>query len=371
MLKFLNKNSGSFLGVDIGTMGVKVVQLGGEKGSLKLETYGLLETYGSFELLNSSLQVKNSKLLSNRVSDLLKRVISESKATAKQVAMSVPIFSTFSSLIELPDMPDNEVAAAVSFEARRYIPIPLNEVILGWNIVGRRINKEAGDLGGGDSSKKIQILLVAISKEIAKRYAHIAELSGLKLTGLETESFSLARSLIGKEDVQNSEAVIIVDIGSRTTNVIIADKGLVIKNHSVNTSGDEITRAISYGLGVDFDRAESLKRNFGLNARDTSGKKVFEIIVPIVDMVLAEVEKTMDYYFRKRGRKIGKVILTGGSANLDGLGDYFSKKLELKALVGNPWRYLSYPRSLTPVLQEIAPTFSIAVGLAMKGVEDN
>ena len=164
------------MGIDIGTMGIKIVQLGEEKDKLKLETYGLLETYDSFELLNNSLRIKNSASLNSRVSELLSEVIRKSGATAKQAAMSVPIFSTFSSLIELPDMSDSEIKSAIPFEARKYIPIPLDEVILGWNVIGRKDNQKLGGLSGG-KSKKVQILLVAISKEIAKRYTQSAKLA--------------------------------------------------------------------------------------------------------------------------------------------------------------------------------------------------
>jgi type IV pilus assembly protein PilM len=219
MLKFLSKSPSSFLGIDIGTMGIKIVQLGDENGKLKLETYGLLETYDSFELLNNSLRIKNSTSLNNRVSELLSEVIRKSKATAKQAAMSIPIFSTFSALVELPDMSDSEIKSAVPFEARKYIPIPLDEVILGWNVIGRRDDQGLGGLGG-KKSKKVQVLLVAISKEIAKRYTQIAKLAGLKVTVLETESFSLARSLIKNGNSQSSDPAVIADIGSRTTNVI-------------------------------------------------------------------------------------------------------------------------------------------------------
>ena len=349
-------------------MGIKVVQLGEENNKLKLETYGLLETGDSFELLNNSLRVKNSASLNNRISELLSEVIQKSKVTAKQAAMSIPIFSTFSALVELPDMSDSEIKSAVQFEARKYIPIPLDEVILGWNVIGRRDDQKLGG-PGGKKSKKVQILLVAISKEIAKRYIQIAKLAGLKVTVLETESFSLARSLIRNENGQRSDSVIIADIGSRTTNIIVVSDGMVMKNHSVDTSGDEMTRALSYGLGIDFKRAEDIKRSFGLECRGINGKKICEIIIPLADIIVAEVEKMIRYYSSKRDGKVKKIILTGGSANLKGLDDYFNKKLGLVIERGNPWKGLSCPGSLSPILREIAPSFSVAVGLATAGLE--
>lgn len=372
MFNFLHRSPKSFLGVDIGTTGIKVVQLGGEKNNPKLETYGLVETCGSLEFLNGSLESKskNSTFLNGRVSGLLKEILDKSKATAKQTAMSVPVFSTFSALIELPDMPENEIESAIFFEARRYIPISLDEVILGWDIVNKNTSGKTNGIGAKNSETS-QILLVAISKEIAKKYAQIAKSAGLKLTALETESFSLARSLIKKEDVQGASSVIIADVGSMTTNIVVVDKGSVIKNHSVDVSGDEITRAISYGLGVNFDRAESFKRSFGLEAQNVNGKKIFEITVPIIETIVTEIKKMMDYYSKKRGGQFERVILVGGSANLKGLSNYFSKRLGLTVELGDPWRYLSYPEPLTPVLREIAPSFSVAIGLAMKGFDEN
>ena len=179
----------------------------------------------------------------------------------------------------------------------------------------------------------------------------------------------MARSLIRGGGGKISDSVIIVDVGSRTTNVIVIGGGMVMKNHSVDTSGDEITRALSYGLGVDFERAESLKRNFGLECKGINGKKICEITIPLGDVIVAEVEKMMKYYSSKRDGQVNKIILTGGSANLKALDNYFSKKLGLTVERGNPWKGLSYPNSLSPILREIAPSFSVAVGLATVGFD--
>jgi Tfp pilus assembly PilM family ATPase len=127
--------------------------------------------------------------------------------------------------------------------------------------------------------------------------------------------------------------------------------------------------SLSYGLGVDFERAEALKRNFGLERKGINGKKICEITIPLADIIVSEIEKMMRYYSSKRDGQVKKIILTGGSANLKGLDSYVSKKLGLAVERGNPWKGLSYPNSLSPVLREIAPSFSVAVGLATAGFE--
>jgi len=366
MFNFFRKKPSSFLGIDIGTTSIKVVQLGMEDKNVKLENYAFLEDKDYLEVLGNINGSSNLKISDTQVIDDLTKIKKEAKITCVDTIMSIPVSSAFSSIISLPNMPEDEISRAINFEARQYIPIPINEVVFDWSVINKGDEEKSdGNFKSSDARKKIKILLVAIPKEITEKYTTIASALGLKLIALETESFSLARSLITDE----KGVFTIVDIGNKMTNVTVIEDGYVLASHSAfGTGGKEITRAISYGFNVDFKRAEELKKDIGL---DFSGsrKKVSEIILPTVNIIISEIKKMNEMYLRQNRRAIKKVIVTGGSANLRGLIKYFSNELNMSVKVGDPWKNIVYDKMLAGKLKEMSSDFSVAVGLALRGFE--
>ncbi len=361
MFDFLKTKRKSFLGIDIGTSSIKLAQLGMDNNRVKLETYGLLETYGKIELVQGTIQTSSVSLLGSQVVELLKNLLERSKATAKEAVLSVPVFSTFSAVMELPDMPYNQIESAIPYEARQYIPVPISEVILGWNIIGKK-NLEPTAASGMVPSPKIEVLLVAIPKEVANKYAEIAVAANLSLKAIELESFAMSRALVGNDAIPT----LIVDIGSKVTNILVVDNGYVMMNKGMDTSGAEITRALSHGLNIDFKRAETLKRERGMIITNESDRAVNRIMIPIIDLMANEAKRIADLYNYKTGVKVERVFLCGGSAYLPGLVEHFAKIFGLPTVVGNPWGKITYPVGLEPVLNELAPAFCISVGLAMR-----
>lgn len=353
----------SCLGLDIGTSSIKLVQLKRSEGRYKLETYGELQTYGYLERLNDPFQTKSLTMLESQVVEMIRKLLKEAEASIKQVAMSIPVFSAFVSTVNLPPMSQKELPRALFFEARRYIPISLSEVRIDWKI----IEKERADSSKTKKKDlfKFQVLLVAVPKEIIAKYLRITKTLGLKLSVLELESFSYIRSLIGSDPSTSC----ILDFGARSTSFSIIDKGFIRASHSLDTAGTELTRALSHGMGIDFRRAEMYKREKGLNHREIeTGREVKDILLTLIDKIILEAERMIDNYQTKTKRKVTKLILSGGSANLVGLEEYLEKKLKIDVVAANPWARVSYPPILEPVLKEIASRFAVAVGLAMREI---
>ena len=360
MFEFLIKKSSSYIGIDIGTSSVKMVQLKLEENKAKLETYGFLDNFGTFEFSDNSSRIGKLKVPDEKIVEVIKKIIREAGVNTSEVVMSVPVFSTFSSIIEFPEIAEEEIAKAIPFEARQYIPVPLEEVILDWSIVGKKLNKE----GVGASALKqfvTQVILVAIPKDIAFKYSHIAEAAGLKLIALEAESFAMARSLVGNDKMP----VLILDVGFKHTSISIIDKGCVMVNRGIDTGSSEMTRAISQGLGIDFNRAELLKKQNGLMQTGTE-TGVSKLIMPIVDIISNEMFRLINIYAQKNSRRIEQIIITGGGAEVYGITEYLEKYLNLKVLTGNPWARIAYNPELEASLHEIGPFFSVATGLAMR-----
>jgi len=363
MIEFFKKKPKSYLGIDIGTSSIKVVQLKRQEIKPKLETYGFLETYGSIKLTTTPIQTSSLKILDDQVASMLEKLLKETEVTTNFAIMSIPVFSTFSAIMELPEMPESEIASAINYEARQYIPIPLDEVVLDWSIIGKKTRNSIK--GATNPITKLQILLLAIPKELARKYTNITEMLGLELKVLEAEPFSLVRSLVGEDKAP----IIIIDIGRRTTSINIIDKGYVMTSRAIDTSGDEFTKVLNLGLNIDFYRAESLKKDIGLTGCNGEAQ-ISKIMFPVVDIIASETQRLIDLYFRRNSKRIEKIILSGGSARLPGLVDYFAKTFGLACFIGNPWKRVIYPEVLKPTLREIGSYFSVAVGLAMRGVSN-
>lgn len=365
MLDLFKKKPRSFLGIDIGTTGIRMVQLGLDGEEIKLENYAYTETKEYMEILNNGRRTADVKMSDAEILNDLLKIIDEAKITAQKTAVSIPTSSAFSSIMVLPDISDSEINEVVNYEARQHIPLPLNEVVFDWSVTGKRVEKKKNNGENKNQIKKINVLIVAIPKEITEKYAGIIKKTNLKLVALETESFSLARSLVK----DNKKITMIVDIGNKTTNIVIVKDGSVLESHSVpGTGGEEITRIISHGFSVDFNRAEALKRDVGLTF-DGPQKKVSEIALPIMSIITSEIRKVNDSYFNKNKKNIEKIIISGSSASLPGLIDYFSKELNTDVETANPWKNIVYDKALSKELKQISASFSVAVGLALRGFE--
>ncbi len=355
--------SKSVLGVDIGTTSVKIVELSRKSdGRMELETYGSLESVVHKQALEETLQSSTEKISDAQAAAMVKKIVKEAGVKTKKVVMSAPVFSTFTSVIEFPEMSEQEIESAIKFEAKQYVPVPLSEVVLGWNIIGK---KTYDLLGGGSSSNKVLVLIVAIPKELSNKFANIAKLSNLHLVALETESFALIRSLLGND----KSSVVIVDIGSRATNISVVSGGFIRVSRGLDTSGAEITKVLAGGMGVDMKRANELKRSVGLKM-DGANKQVAEVILPIVDIIMGETKRIIDVFSKKEGvdSKIERIILAGGSAGIPGLVERFTEVTGVKAMISNPWSRVEYPEVLNNTLNIIGPSFSVAVGLAMREI---
>jgi type IV pilus assembly protein PilM len=351
---FLTKRS---LGIDIGTSAIKVVELSSFAGRIKLENYGQISSRALYQKPFRTFE-KNTLLLSTQeVSKALKAIFEEAKIKTKKAYFSIPDYASFFTTFELPPMTQEEISFAVEAEARRHIPVPMTEVTWDWQLIGER------EIG---KKYRFKILLVAVPNEVVAQYQTLATTLNLESIFLEAEVFSLARALVEKK----SKIVGIIDIGARTTTCSIIERGVLKLSHSFDLSGNQLTERITKSLGVDFEKAEELKMKYGLvQTSALEGKEIKNILLPLVDLIFEEANRTFSHFFLSEGKEVEKIILAGGEANLPGLlsysSDYFKKETE----IANPFKKIYFPPILEETLKEMGPAFAIAVGLAEREFE--
>ena len=163
--------------------------------------------------------------------------------------------------------------------------------------------------------------------------------------------------------------VLLVDLGAQSSRITVVDYGIVRLSHNLDRGAQDLTLSLSRSLGIDFERAEKLKRETGLSVRPEH-KEIVSVIQPLLDYIFSDGLKVVSEYRRRENRAIRRVMLTGGGANLKGLVDFAINKFGVEAKLANPFGRVEYPAFLEPVLKELSPGFSTALGLSLRALQE-
>lgn len=345
----------TYLGVDIGTTSVKVVEVKPGKHLPEVVNYGFLESSSYLARTNQALQASDLKIFEKGAIEFLKIVLAEMKTKSTEAIASIPAFSAFTTMLDFPDMSPGDLSKAVVFQAKQYVPLPLSEVVLDWMKVGERQDEKG--------FKVQQILLISVPQETIKKYQTIFKSAGLNLKSLEIESLSLARMFGGSDPTPT----LIVDIGSRSTNIIFLEYGVLKFNSQSDYAGSSLTQVLSTSLGINPLRAEELKRERGITGTDQN-YELSTIMLPLLDVIINEVKKAIYKYEAQfpGSRNIERVMLSGGSANLLGIEKYIERELGVTTVKASPFLKFEYRENLEPIVPELNPIMSVALGLALK-----
>ncbi len=352
------KTPKSFLGIDIGTSSIRIVELVKKDKNIKLQNYGEVR---SSLITKRPFKVFEEKALLISDKDTAKAIQAinlEAGIKTNEANFSIPDFSSFFTKVKLPVMSEEEIPQAIRYGIRSYIPLPLDEVTLDWIIIKGEIAKTS-----------LEILVAAVPNNIIKQYKTIASASNLITRVLEPEVFSFVRSSIKEND--KKKIVSLIDIGARTTTCNIVDNGILKKSYSFNASGNDLTELIAKSLDIGYNKSEAVKMIQGLSF-EKQGKdstEIRKILIPIIDLILEESKKTFRSFYREEGKEIDKIILAGGTALLPNLKEYFSTKFKKEISLADPFSDIEHIEMLDKPLKIMGPSYAIALGLALKGFE--
>jgi type IV pilus assembly protein PilM len=340
----------SYIGVDIGTSSIKIVELANQRGTPRLVTYGYIEGLEEIKEIGSEKVQK-------KVSDIIKKICEKSKVQSKKVIGVLPNYSAFHSIVSIPaGLKKDDFVLAIKAAAKKVISLPLEEVYLDWKLLEEPSTKTSDGKEGN-----IKVLIIAAPKGLVKGYIEIFKNSGLNLINLETEGFALIRSLIGED----KSDIMILDIGFSTTEITISCKGMPLFTRGINIGGDNFTKIIGNSLGLDYFAAEKLKKDVGMS----KGKEYPEIASRLIGPIINEINFSFrEFSMENEGAQIDKIVLTGGGARMKGLDSYLEENLNKNIVVGDPWSKIIYPMELRPVLKDLAMFFSISIGVAMREI---
>ncbi len=349
--QFFAQKEKSVLGIDIGSSSLKVVQLRKERGKAVLETYGELSLgpYGGGEVGQAT------NLAAEQVASSLIDLLREAKVTTKSVGVSIPFARSLLTLVELPYRRDKkEQQTVIELEARKYIPVPVSEVQLDWFIVPSMSDRERVE-----AQTKVEVLLVAVHNDELALLQQVISAAQLKASFYEIEIFSTIRAVI-EEPVK---PVMVLDIGAATTKSYVVERGVVAFSHSISAGSQDITRAIAASTNVTIARAEALKKEKGLSGMDAPTELVFS-------RIFSEARRVLVQYETANKKTVTSIVLTGGGAVTKELVAYAKKLFSIEVRVADPFSKTEAPAFMRPVLERIGPEFAVAVGIALRKLEE-
>ena len=342
------------LGIDIGTSSIKIVELSRWGGGRTLENYGEIQSAALFKEPLRTAGRGSYSLSATFISKAINAILDEARIKTKAAIFSIPDYSTFFVSFDLPPMEEKEIAEAVRFNAPQYIPLPISETTLDWKVI-------SGVPGNKRSSLKV--LVIAIANQVVQEYQRVAQMAGLELYALEAEALSATRSLVRDTE----KTICVIDIGVQSTTVNIVDRGVLKKSYSFDfTTGNQLTFAVASALDKGYLEADDIKNKSGLLSAD---KSVKDTLYLLIDPLISEIRKISNEFIQYENREIEEIYLTGGTANLPGLKEYFKEVFKKEVRVPNCFSDFLYPPILDKSLVEMSPRFSVAVGVAMQGLE--
>ena len=338
------------VGLDIGFSSIKVVALTKEDSLYKLVSLGNIAAPQPGMVSDVDIELE-------AVAEAIKKLLTAARIEEKEITAALPESKVFTRVIDdLPYLSDSELPSAIKYASEEFIPMPVAEVNLYWQVLSRTSPKE--------KNPRTVVFVVASPKTVVTKYVKVLTDAGLKPKALETEVIAVTRSLVSNNPF--SPSTLIVQMGATTTDLAVISNGLILLTRSISTGGLALTRTLAQHFNFELNQAEEYKKVYGLLEDQLEGK-VFETLQPIVDVIMGEIRRVIQAFDVKHHQsQIKRVVLSGGGARTPGLVVYLANKLGLEVQEADPWYFVAKEKSIISKLSSEAPTYSVAVGLALR-----
>jgi len=338
-------------GLDIGATTIKLAWLlSGNEGYM----------YKSSIIVPSPAKgmLSESPLDEEEMAQTIRKAVDTAGITSKYVNVALAENQVYTKVLEMPTLSEKELRSAIYWEAEQYIPVPLANITLAWNVLYKPETTEP--------NQKMQVLMVGAPTMLINKYQRIFSMVGLTVNSMETEILATVRALVVGE---NFPTTLIINIGSVSTSFAIVRNGIMIFTYSMSIGGAAINRAIASDLGLTAEQAEEYKKAYGVSDKNLGGK-IGKSTEPILTSILLEVKKSVAFYNQKYkdDAPVRQIILSGGTSKLPGIDVFFASNSGIETAIANPWKILASQQIPKEILDN-GPDYTIAIGLAMRNYE--
>lgn len=346
----LLKGVGDFFALDIGTSAVRVVQLTPiGKESWSLAHFG----YGTVDLRTTTA---NSKESERRLGEVILTVIGQSGIKTKNVVIGLPSQKTFTTVIDMPVMPEAELRSTIKYQIDQYVPMVVDEAKVDWVLLGQSVH---------DPTKQ-EILLASTANAYAEERLELIEGLGLNVIAAEPDPIAMARALLPSG---MSDARLLIDVGEMSTNLVMTYNDAPRLVRTIPTGLYSLIKAAVQNLNVQEDQARQFILKFGL-APDRLEGQVYHAVETVLEGFAAELTKSIKFFqTRYPNTPVGGIFLAGYASVVPKFGDYISAKTNTPFQMANPWQKVQVSPSDQQQLGAIATEFATAVGLAERSNE--
>lgn len=342
----LYKGLGDFFGLDIGTNAVRAVQLSRSGNGWSLVHYG-------YSPVDPSVSGSDSPEAKRRLGEVIMTTIGQSGIRTQNVAVGLPSNKTFTTIIDMPKVPEQELKASMKYQVDQYIPMAVDDAKTDWALLGDSLRAPG----------QYEILLTSVAKSYAEERLEFIEGLGFNVIAEEPDPIAIVRSLTppGSQDAR-----MIIDIGENSADlaVIYGDSPRLVR--TVPTGLQAMVRAAVQNLNVQDTQARQFILKFGLAADRLDGQ-VLRAIDGVLDNFASELVKSIKFFqTRYPSLLVSGIILSGFGATIPQIDKYIAAKTGVQTVAGNPWQHVSVSQSDQQQLAPVAAEFATVVGLAQR-----
>lgn len=354
MLGLIKKKANTLLGIDISSTTVKLLELSRSGNRFKVEAYAV-------EPLPPSAVVEKNIVELEGVGQALEKVLARSRTSLKQAAVAVAGSAVITKTIEMDaGLDPDEMEEQIKLEADQYIPYPLDEVAIDFEVQGVSPR----------NPERVEVLLAACRREnVDIREAALA-LAGLNARVVEVEAYAMERAcelVIDQLDGDREDVTVaVIDIGATMMTLSVLSKGRIIYTREQLFGGKQLTDEIQRRYGLSQEEAGLAKKQGGLPDDYET-----EVLSPFKDAVVQQVSRSLQFFFAGgQYNDVDYILLAGGTASIPGLDQLIQQKIGTTTLVANPFANMTLSNKVNAVaLSNDAPALMIACGLAMRSFD--
>lgn len=352
MLRLYRKPNKGLIGVDISSTSVKILELSVKNGRYWVESYGLSP------LLDGSVVEKNI-LNPEAVADALERAVNLANPQSQNVAVAVPTSMVIHKVIEMDaDMSDEEREVQIRMDAEQYIPFPLDEVSLDFEVLQDKLAV----------SNRVNVLLVATRTENIDSRIEVLEIAGLSPKIADVESYAIERAFDVFSDTLpiGANMVGVLDIGHTMTTLSVMQNGKIIYTREQVFGGKQLTQDVQNRYGLSNEEAGRAKKD-----RTLPDDFETEVLMPFLDAVVQQAARSLQFFFSSsQFNEIDHILLAGGNANIPGLAKLLQQKLGYRVTIANPFLQMGFsPQIDLNKIENDAPSLMVACGLALRSFD--
>lgn len=346
----------TLIGVDISSTAVKLLELSKQGNRYRVESYAV-EALPPNAVVEKNINDKEIE----GVSQAIRRALDRAKTSARSAAAAVSGSAVITKLIEMDaDLDDTEREAQIVAEADQYIPYPLDEVAIDFEVQGP----------SDRNPDQVIVLLAACRTENVDIRVSVLESAGLIAEVIDVEAFAMERAFEPvAESLENNgrdQVIAIVDIGATMTTVSVLNDGNTIYTREQLFGGKQLTEEIQRRYGLSFEEAGVAKKQGGL-----PDDYNIEVLQPFKEAVVQQVMRSLQFFYSSsQFHEVDYIILAGGTASIEGLAQLVQEKIGTKTLMANPFANMSLSSKINAgALSNDAPALMIACGLAMRSFD--